>query len=97
MGQRVCVVHLQQQLPGLDLVADIDIDVLHLPAACAWAEVVHRLDLAVGGEGLDEVLISDLGSADADPLAGERADRINDGKDDEEEGHSPNYIVCCAI
>lgn len=35
--QRVRIVHLQQQLARMDLVADIDVDIRTWPATCAWA------------------------------------------------------------
>ena len=48
-------------------------------------EVVQRLDFTVGGEGPYEILIADIGDSDADPLAGEGADRV-DGEDDQDDG-----------
>jgi hypothetical protein len=83
--QRVRIVHLQQQLASLDLVAHIDVDLLHLARNLRMGlEVVQRLDLAGGPGGLYQVLIDGLGRAYADPLARERVNRINRRKDDDE-------------
>ncbi len=73
--QRICVVHLEKELVGPYLLADIDVDLLDLSSDLGVGlEVVDRLDVAVGGGGLDEISVGYLGDVDGDVLAGEGAD-----------------------
>ena len=96
-GQSVLIVHFEQKLACLDLLAEINVDVLDLACGLRMGlKVVRQLDFAVGRNGLYEILIRDLGGADAYFLAGERTNSVN-CQDDKEEGCSPNYVVCCAI
>ena len=95
--QLVRVVHLQQQLSGMDLVAHIDVDLLDLARDLRMGLVIgHRLYLAICTGGLVQVLIADLVGTDADALACEHANRIDRHKDDNE-GCPPDYKRRCAI
>jgi hypothetical protein len=95
-GQRIGVVHLQEQLVGLYLLADIDVDLLDRASDLrVRLEVGGGLDGSVGGGGLDEVSVGDLGDIDSNALAREGADRKT-GKDEHDGHRSPDDIRRCA-
>ena len=82
-GLGVGVVHLEEELAGLYLVADADVDLLDDSGGLGVGlEVVDGLYVAVGGGQLDEVLIADFGGADVDTLAGQ----VMDGDHHQDEG-----------
>jgi hypothetical protein len=85
IGEHVLVVHLQEQLAGLDLVAYVDVDVLDLARGLRIdLEVVRRLDFAIGGEGLYQILIGNFGRRDADAFTAKRAQRVDRENYDDE-------------
>jgi hypothetical protein len=62
IGEGVLVVHPEQQLAGLDLVPDVDVDILHLAGGLGVnLKVVDGFNLSGGGKLLGQIGVGDLG------------------------------------
>ena len=103
-GGGVAVGERDEEFSGSYLVADADVDFFDDPCGGGVGlELFDGLDLAVGGDGADEVLVSHPGGADLDTVAEGVAVGEDGGDEDygdrnpEDEGSGSFWFVCLHV